>query len=330
MSVFAPALGVIWKQLEEYGFDPAPVFREQGIEPEKIYDAGARVSVKRYQRLDVKAAEMSKDPFFGLKGSEYFRPAHLGALGFAWLASSSLRTAFDRLHRYSRVIQEKLTIELDEDDKYFYVRIADNLPMEGEALREDGQLSSLTKISRVICGNSLNPAKVYFKQTKPADTSYHYELFRCPVEFEAPATTLVILKEKVDQRITGSNDELARLNEHIVIKYLAHNAKQDIVNRVKAAIIDGLANGVVTEASIANDLHTSPRNVHRKLQKENTTFKQLLTDVRRDLALQYIQDRSKTLTEISFMLGFSEASSFSRAFKAWTGKPPSEVRQNVE
>ena len=149
MSVFAPALGVIWKQLEEYGIDPAPLFREQGIEPEKIYDAGARVSVKRYQRLDLKAAEMSKDPFFGLKGSEYFRPAHLGALGFVWLASSSLRTAFDHLHRYARVIQEKLTIDLEEDDKYFYVRIADNLPMKGEALREDGQLSSLTKISQL-------------------------------------------------------------------------------------------------------------------------------------------------------------------------------------
>jgi AraC-like DNA-binding protein len=69
------------------------------------------------------------------------------------------------------------------------------------------------------------------------------------------------------------------------------------------------------------------RNLHRKLRKEDTSFKNLLNDVRQELAQQYIQDRSITLTEISFMLGFSEVSSFSRAFKNWTGKPPSVIRQ---
>jgi AraC-like DNA-binding protein len=329
MSVFAPALGVIWKQLEDYGIDPDPIFRTEGINPESIYDAGARIPADRYQRLDVKAAELSKDPFFGLKGAEHFRPAHLGALGFAWLASSSLRTAFQRLSRYARMIQENLVIDLDEDDAFFYVRIDARLPEFGSRIREQGQLASITRFCRVIAGNKFSPARVCFRQEQPEDTSYYYELFRCPVEFGAEQTTFVIDREDVDKRLTGSNDELARLNEHIVVRYLAHNAKQDVVNRVKAAIIDGLANGTVTEAMVAEELHTTPRNMHRKLQKENTSFKQLLTEVRKDLAKQYIQDRSKTLTEISFMLGFSEVSSFSRAFKGWTGKPPSEARQDV-
>ncbi|MFC1719851.1 AraC family transcriptional regulator [Pseudomonadota bacterium] len=329
MSIFAPAMGVIWKQLEEYGIDPDPVFRAEGVDPETMFDAGARISFDRYQRLDLRAAELSKDPFFGLKGAEHFRPAHLGALGFAWMASSSLRTAFQRMSRYARMIQEKLTIDLDEDDELFYVRIDAHLPALDEKIREEGQLSAVTKFCRVICGNSFSPAKVCFQEKKPADTSYHYEFFRCPIEFEAPATVLAIRLADVDKRLTGSNDELARLNEHIVVKYLAHSARNDTVNRVKAAIIDGLSNGLVTEASIAEELHTTPRNLHRKLQKKDTTFKQLLNEIRRDLALQYIQDRGKTLTEISFMLGFSEASSFSRAFKAWTGKPPSEARQPV-
>ena len=111
--------------------------------------------------------------------------------------------------------------------------------------------------------------------------------------------------------------------------FLAHQERKDIVNQVKAGIIDGLANGAVTEKSVAEALYTTPRNLHRKLQKEDTSFKQLLTDVRQDLAKQYIQDRSKTLTEISYMLGFSEVSSFSRAYKGWTGKPPSAARQDV-
>lgn len=329
MSIFAPALGAIWKQLEGYGIDPDPVFRAEGINPETLFDPGARVPADKYQRLDVKAAELSNDPFFGLKGAEFFRPAHLGALGFAWLASSSLRTAFERVSRYARVIQEKLTIELDEDDAFFYVRIDARLPSIGAKIREEGQLASLTQFCRLTYGIDFSPARVCFRQKKPEDTSYHYEWFRCPIDFDAPATTLVLHKEDVDKRLTGSNDQLAKLNEHIVVKYLAHNAKQDIVNRVKAEIIDGLSNGTVTETTVAAELHTTPRNLHRKLQKEDTSFKQLLTDVRKELAQQYIQDRSKTLTEISFMLGFSEVSSFSRAYKGWTGKPPSEVRHGM-
>ncbi|NNJ64770.1 MAG: AraC family transcriptional regulator, partial [Xanthomonadales bacterium] len=119
MTVFAPSLGALWKQLEGYGIDPEPLFREEGVDPEILFDAGARIPIERYQRLDLKAAELSGDPFFGLKGADYFRPAHLGALGFAWLASSTLRTAFQRISRYARVIQEKLDIGLEEDGECF-------------------------------------------------------------------------------------------------------------------------------------------------------------------------------------------------------------------
>ena len=329
MSVFAPALGALWEQLQGYGIDPEPLFREEGIDPDMLFDAGARIPLDRYQRLDVKAAELSGDPYFGLKGAEYSRPAHLGALGFAWLASSSLRTAFQRLSRYARVIQEKLTIELDEDDDFFYVRMDAHMPLLNKRIRENGQMAAVTRFSRVIAGNNFNPAKICFKQSEPEDSGYYYELFRCPLEFNAQATTFIIRLEDVDKRLTGSNDQLAKLNEHIVVKYLAHSEKNDIVNRVKAAVIDGLANGQVTETLIAEEMYTTPRNLHRKLQKEDTSFKTLLTEVRKELAQQYIQDRSKTLTEISFMLGFSEVSSFSRAFKGWTGRPPSEARQGV-
>jgi len=329
MSIFAPALGALWRQLEDYGIDPEPLFRAEGVDPEVIYDQGARVPTERMFKLSARAAALSGDPRFGLRSSEYFRPAHLGALGFAWLASSSLRAAFGRLSRYARVIQEKLSIDLQEDEQFFYVRLEPNVVAPNEAFREDLQMATLVKFCRIIAGRHLNPAKACFRQDEPADPGIYFEQFRCPLEFSCPDTVLALRIEDVDKRLTGSNDQLAELNEHIVVKYLAHSAKQDIVNRAKAAIIDGLAEGRVSETSIAKSLHMTPRNLHRKLQKENTSFKLLLTEVRKELAHQYIQDRSKTLTEISYLLGFSEASSFSRAYKGWTGQAPSEARQDV-
>ncbi len=329
MSVFAPAMGSLWKQMEGYGIDPAPVFREVGIDPEMLYDSGARISVQQFQELEARAIELSDDPHFGITNAEFARPAHLGALGFAWLASSSLREAFQRMSRYSRVIQDRLQIGLEEDEKHYTVTIDANRPFLNPLIREDGQLAATLKFCRVIAGDALTPARVCLRHDEPEDTSKYYSYFRCPVEFGSEKTQLVFNLDDVDKRLTGSNDELASLNEHIVVKYLAHSEKQDIVNQVKAAIIDGLSDGTVTEKSVAESLFTTPRNLHRKLQKEDTSFKVLLTEIRRELAMQYIQDRSKTLTEISFLLGFSEVSSFSRAFKNWTGKPPSDARQDV-
>jgi AraC-like DNA-binding protein len=327
MTVFAPSLGALWKQLEGYGIDPKPLFEEEGVDPETLFDQGARISISQYQRLDLKAAELSNDPYFGLKGADYFRPSHLGALGFAWLASSSLRTALQRLSRYARVINEQLTVDLEEDEQFFYVSIDAQLPLLNERIREDGQMAILAKICRVIFGKDFNPSQMQFKQAQPDESGYYYELFRCPIEFSAKRTTFAIDIKEVDKRLIGSNDQLAKLNEHIVVKYLAHREKADILNRAKAAIIDNLGSGNVSEISVAETLHMTARNMHRKLQKEDTSFKVLLTEIRRELAQQYIQDRTKTLTEISFLLGFSEVSSFSRAYKGWTGQPPSEARQ---
>ena len=327
MSVFAPTLGALWKQLEGYGIDPEPVFRRAGIEPDTIFDPGARVPIGKQQAVSRLAFDLAGDPQFGLRASEYLRPTHLGALGFAWLASSTLREAFHRISRYARMIQENLVVKSREESGLFWVCIDPAVPEDEWRLREDGALAALIQFCRVIAGNDLSPNCVRFRQEAPMHTAYHYELFRCPIEFECDRTEMAFEIADVDQRLTGSNDELANLNEHIVVKYLAHSERKDIVNRVKAAIIDGLADGAVTEKSVAEALHTTPRNLHRKLAKEESSFKQLLTGIRQELARQYIQDRSKTLTEISYLLGFSEVSSFSRAYKNWTGKPPSEARQ---
>lgn len=329
MSLFAPALGALWKQLEACGIDPEPVFRAEGVDPEALYDPGARVPLERYRELDLRAQALCQDPVFGLNSARYARPVHLGALGFAWLASSDLRHAFERLARYARVIQEKLRVELEEDGDYLTVRVEALDDALRTPVREDGQLAVLAKMCRTIAGEDFNPARVCFRQPEPADPSHHYALFRCPLEFGSDATRMVIRREDIDRRLAGSNEELAGLNEHIVVKYLAHREKSDVVNQAKAAIIDALAEGEVTEVAVAEALHTTPRNLHRKLQKHDTSFSLLLNETRRELALQYIHDRSKTMTEISYLLGFSEVSSFSRAFRKWTGVAPSEARANV-
>ena len=121
---------------------------------------------------------------------------------------------------------------------------------------------------------------------------------------------------------------MAQLNDHIVVRYLASIDQKDIVNRVRSAILEQLGEGGVTESCAAKSLHMSSRNLTRKLVAEGTSFKNLLLEIRTELANQYINDATLTLTEISYMLGFSEVSSFSRAYRRWTGQSPSAARKH--
>jgi AraC-like DNA-binding protein len=131
----------------------------------------------------------------------------------------------------------------------------------------------------------------------------------------------------VDETLTGADPELALLNEQVVTRRLARIDKENIVTRVQAVLLDQLPSGEVSDDTVAAELHMSVRTLHRKLAALNSSFKAELTRMRRDLAEQYILDNSLTLTEISMLLGFSEPSSFSRAFKNWTGNTPTETRQ---
>jgi len=110
-----------------------------------------------------------------------------------------------------------------------------------------------------------------------------------------------------------------------MVKYLARLKKEDISTRVRAAIVDQLPSGGISDETVAEALYLNSRTLQPRLSEAGTTFKSLLVEVRRELAEKYVLDQKLTITEISYLLGFSETSAFSRAFKTWTGKTPRGV-----
>ena len=96
--------------------------------------------------------------------------------------------------------------------------------------------------------------------------------------------------------------------------------------RVRARLIDLLSAGDVAQQDVADSLHMSLRTLQRKLHKENTSYKALLEETRRQLAGQYLRQARLSVSEVTYLLGFSEPSNFTRAFKRWTGHTPSEFR----
>jgi AraC-like DNA-binding protein len=114
------------------------------------------------------------------------------------------------------------------------------------------------------------------------------------------------------------------------MKYLVRIKKGDLEQQIQALMIEQLPSGKVTDKMIARELHLSERTLQRKLRDKGTSFRKILENVRKMVALQYIRDTSTSMTEIAFLLGFSEQSAFSRAFKKWTGKSPVQYRESLD
>ncbi len=127
----------------------------------------------------------------------------------------------------------------------------------------------------------------------------------------------------------GGNREIAHQNDRIIEEYLAAMDKADIIARVKQIIIQTLSSGNCNKQRVASEMAMSPSALQQKLAQRNSSFQDLLNQVRQSLALAYMEQARVSITEMSFMLGFSDTSSFTRAFRRWTGKSPRDYRQTL-
>jgi AraC-like DNA-binding protein len=323
----ASAARILWRLLELYGIDPGDVYHKAGINASKMRDSRARYADTKTRAAWQMAARLIDNPCFGLLAAEHWRPTDFHALGCAFLASRTLRIGIDRLVQYSAVVDPRFRFEqrLEADHLRLSYRITHPETSEVPAL-QDARLAVVFSLCRAACGQNFGLSEVSVTHPAPVCRSDYFGLFRCPVQFEAPRPELVIDRDLAEAPVPAANRELAAANDAILRDYLCALEHGDIVTRVKTLIIGYLPSGATSAEAVASDLYMSTRTLHRRLSDARTSFSETLDAVRRELAEQYISDPTRSLTEISFLLGFSEQSAFSRAFRRWTGQPPSAAR----
>jgi len=330
MTALATAIQPLWPLLEAYGEDPEPIFRAAGIDPAVLKRTNARLTVEACRAIWLQASSRLADPCFGVHYGEFWQPSMFGPLGYAWLTSKTLRQALDRFARYVDLVLERGAIELD-DLSNGDVRVA--LSYEGSPITlpaiADSLLSLYVKLCRLNYGETFTPALVTIMHSPPQVLGPYFEYFKCPVEFDSERDSMVISRSVIDAELPSANPYLANLNEQETVRILAKLDKSRTVDRVKAAIIDELANGNVGIDSVADKLNMSSRTLNRQLHQQGVTFKELLVETRLGLATAYLSDESISLTQIAFLLGFAEQASFTRAYRRWTGHAPSEVRHQA-
>ena len=329
-STLGSVAALIEQTLRHYQCEPAALFLQAGIDIERINDPAARFPLTRMQKLWRYAVDETGDPCFGLAAGELLQPAALHGLGLAWLASDTLCDGLARLTRFSRLISTAATVQLEQTGDSVDLTVlppADLQNFEYAAL--DAGMAFFLRMCRITGGPDISPVRVALMRPRPACAERFTAFFNAPVEYGADTNLLSFSSDQAHISLPYANSELARINDQSVVDYLARFDHDSIAMRVRATIIERLPDGTPSQGNIAELLHVSMRSLQRRLNNENTNFKELLEGTRHELALQYIREPHRTIGEITYLLGFSEPSNFSRAFRRWTGMSPAEYRESA-
>jgi len=321
---------IVWRLAELHGIDAGALFHKHALGPELLRDPGARVPSHKWDAVARDLATRIPDESFALHAGHCWHPSNLGALGFAWLSSSTLRTGLGRLARYWRLLGEKSSVDL--------VDTQSGLKLAFDSGRSDGIVAPLTAsftmsllvaMCRMNYGDAFKPVQVNFKQVRPASAPRYQAHFGCPVHFDTGEDSFTLAHADADLALPTANRQIAGTLDQVLAQQLAHVDKTNVVSRCQATLLEQLASGEVSEGQMAEQLHMSRRTLQRKLADAETTYQRLVDATRRDLGLRYIEDPRHSITDITFMLGFSEQSAFTRAFRRWTGASPSEYRRRA-
>jgi AraC-like DNA-binding protein len=318
--------------LNQAGVDGAAVLARSNIRVSDYGAAGRRAPTRVIRRAWTIVAEYTRDPAIGVRAAQqYFQPADWQSLGLAILCSNTLRQALERLNKYFQMVSDAADTLLVEDKSTLrFVATPFDDPEElGYEAIEYG-LAALISLLQEIYPRPLHPLRIDLLRPEKFSSPEFARLFNCPVTFGCEREALVFSLADVDLPLHGSNDVLAQYQDSFSDEYLARFGNDSISLKVKREILRSLPGGNPCQVSVADALHMSVRNLQRQLGSENTSFRQLVTDIRQQLSCTYLRQESRSFGEIAYVLGFSDHSNFSRAFKQWFAITPSEYRAHMD
>jgi AraC-like DNA-binding protein len=312
--------------LESRGIEPREAFQEAGVVFKSSPDPLLRLKNEEVGRLFAVATRLTGDPYFGIEVGMTIQPSNLHALGYGLMASSTLRDFCRRVENYYRLVSRAADFRHYEEGDVAILE-ARNITSDVCHESQDAYVVFMLRFMRFLYQKPLDPIWVEMLRPCPEAGPHPYlDYFNCPARFGCEFVRIALDSRVMDEELHGANTELALQNDEVVIRYLQEMDKSDIVNWVRGLVIKNLSSGTLSKTSIASQLHMSPRNLQFKLAAQGTSYQELLDTTRRELAFAYIEQRRLAITEIAYLLGFTDSANFTRAFRRWTGKSPSEFR----
>lgn len=317
------------KMLAGWERELGPCADQLGVSRDIFHRSDVEYPVEHYYRL-LECASNQSQADIGLAIGSKMQVGDIGALGHAAAASPTLGRAFRLLAKYLYVLSHGNSIRLDVAQKQAVVSYY--LTDEFTAIhRQDIELATsfLAGVVRNLSGKSINPLMVEYEHSRPAYARQLEAYFACEIRYGCSSNRLHYRKGMLDAPVQSSDSSLLEAIEFFLADRLkVRDADEDIRARVVHLITAGLENGAPEIGKIATTLGMGRRTLQRRLAEQGLVFSDMIEDVRKTIALDYVQSSEYNLTDIALMLGYSELSAFSRAFRRWTDKSPQDFRDN--
>jgi len=327
-TTLATWAGAIASTLEAQGFNSQQVFADAGLDIARTMDPNARYRVTDMTKLWHRCVAVTGDPAFGLSVPQHRSSTALHGMGMAIDASGTLQESLERTTKLSRLVSNVASIELyQREDKHWVVdwRIEPKLRRQ---VADEAMDAFLYLLAEPL--DHLDLVEVHFIRAEPKDPSPWQKVFQCPIHFGSNMDATIISDAAMSKLRKPGNPALAQAGESVALDYLQQFDRGDVVLQVENEIRNRLQEGEPKQQDIAASLNLSVRQLQRKLAAQDTSFAQLLPEVRRHLAKEYLADSTRSIVDISLSLGFNDQSNFASAFRRWEGVSPSAYRESCK
>ncbi len=303
-----------------------PTLSAAGVGPAEYANPDTRIPHRLATELLTLAVAKSGDPALGLRAGERNEPGDFDALEFAGRSCVNVRESVRCGARHIRLIHDagELTLIESEGRGTLCFRVTDGVFQPAAA--NDYIAATLVTMGRRHTGLDICP-EIHFAHPPVTYQNEYERFFRTKVRFNAPHNAIVFPRDFLDAPMVAANPRISAAFELHVQKLLnCLQQSSTLSDKVRALVVGELSHGDVSMGAIARKVAMSVPTLRRRLEAEGITYSEIVDTSREQLALRYLREKRRAITDVAFLLGFSDVPSFHKAFRRWTGMTPAEFR----
>ncbi|MCB0637159.1 MAG: AraC family transcriptional regulator [Lewinella sp.] len=272
------------------------------------------------------------DHHFGLHAAEHLNLATAGLICQIVQTSPTVGEAIRHSCAFSQLGCRAVDLSLEQGPDGFQLLITPDVTWERrfpEAARQtvDGNLVFLLRVLDSLTHRPQMPRLLTLTRPRPSDSREYDRIFRCPIRFGEKQTALHFTPHELDQPVLTSDYQLLQLLVGQATQRLqALEQEQGFARQVEQVILGMMRPDFPTVEQAARNLNLSVRSLQRRLREEDTSYKQVLEQLRREMAFDYLRQPGLSVNEIAHLLNYADSSAFIRSFKRWTGRTPEAYR----
>lgn len=319
--------------IQSHDLDPQPLLLQYGLDPARLAEAGARLSIPRYMRLGFAAIQLTGDPGLGLRMGQLSRLSQAGLAGVAAAQAPTVREAARTLTRFEALYGSNYRGQssFHEDADGAWLRFYSISPYNAyNRFVVDSIIAGWLHQLSSLSVQPVQAQRIEIEFQAPDYSERYSVLGDCPIQFGAEHNQLRLSQQTLALRnpehCPSTWQLLVQLCERELEQLTRTRSLRERITRLLGPMLNGGREPDLEE--VAARLKLPTWTLRRKLAEEGTQFRAILNDTRRDLAMTYIRDTELAFGEIAYLLGFASAEAFQRAFKRWNSQTPGEFRRS--